>query len=139
MNGRVNVEDKPEIEELQRSVRTIHDLERAIRHWELLRDNAQRLVNETMAYSENAGDSFESTLELQKRGLISTVAMRGFFRRGRESTNCKRGLRNAMSCIARFAFGFACSLGCHSALQRNRKAENTLKALHSYPLKAARS
>lgn len=47
-------------------IRAIHDLERAIRHWELLRDHAQRLVNETRAYSENQGDSFESTLRVAK-------------------------------------------------------------------------
>ena len=47
-------------------MRAIHDLERAIRHWELLRDNAQRLVNETRAYSENQGESFESTLRVAK-------------------------------------------------------------------------
>jgi len=47
-------------------IRAIHDLERAIRHWELLRDNMQRLVNETKACSEKQGDSFESTLRVAK-------------------------------------------------------------------------
>ncbi len=46
-------------EELQRRLRVIHDLERAIRLWELLRDNAQRLLNETKACSEKQGDSVE--------------------------------------------------------------------------------
>ncbi len=60
------MEDKPEIEELQRSVRTIHHLERAIRHWELLRDHAQRLVNETMARSEKERDSVETNPTVAK-------------------------------------------------------------------------
>ena len=47
-------------EELQRSVRLIHDLERAIRLWELLRDNAQRVINESNANPENQGDSVET-------------------------------------------------------------------------------
>jgi hypothetical protein len=38
-------------------VRAIHDLERAIRLWELLRDNAQQVVNETNSSSEMQGDS----------------------------------------------------------------------------------
>jgi hypothetical protein len=48
------------IEKLQRSMRAIHDLERAIHCWELLRNNAQRLLNETTARSENPNDSIES-------------------------------------------------------------------------------
>jgi hypothetical protein len=53
-------------EELQRSVRVIHDLERAIRLWELLRDNAQRTVNETRACSEKERDFVESSLRVVK-------------------------------------------------------------------------
>lgn len=47
-------------DELQRRLRTIHDLERAIRFWELLRDNAQGVVNEIKACSENQRDPFET-------------------------------------------------------------------------------
>jgi hypothetical protein len=47
-------------EELQRRVRVIRDLERAIRLWELLRDNAQAVVNETKACVENHEDSVEA-------------------------------------------------------------------------------
>jgi hypothetical protein len=47
-------------------MRAIHDLERAIRHWELLRDSAQRVVNESKARSEKQGDSVESALRVAK-------------------------------------------------------------------------
>jgi hypothetical protein len=53
-------------EELQRRVRVIHDLERAIRLWELLRDNAHRVVNETMACSGEQGDSVETNPTIAK-------------------------------------------------------------------------
>jgi hypothetical protein len=60
-------------EELQRSVRIIHDLERAIRLWELLRDNAQIVVNKTKAFSEKHGDSAEINLTVAKaRACIDT-------------------------------------------------------------------
>jgi hypothetical protein len=54
------------IEELQRSLRVIHDLERAIRLWELLRDNAQRAADETRACSERERDPVESALRVAK-------------------------------------------------------------------------
>lgn len=60
------MEDKPEIEELQSSVKAIHDLERAIRHWEFLRDHAQRVVSETKAYSERQRDSVETNSTVAK-------------------------------------------------------------------------
>jgi hypothetical protein len=53
-------------EELQRRVRVIHDLERAIRLWELLRDNTQRVVNESKAWSEKLGDSSETNPTVAK-------------------------------------------------------------------------
>jgi len=53
-------------DELQRRVRVIHDLERAIRLWELLRDNAQRVVDETNARPTNPGDSVETNLRVAK-------------------------------------------------------------------------
>jgi len=60
-------------EELQRRVRVIHDLERAIRLWEMLRDNAQRVVNETKACSEKQGDSVETNPTVAKaRAYIDT-------------------------------------------------------------------
>lgn len=54
------------VDELQSSLRVIHDLERAIRHWELLRDSAQRVVNETMSRPEKDRDSVENTLRVAK-------------------------------------------------------------------------
>lgn len=61
------------VEELQRSVRAIHDLERVIRLWELLRDNAQRVVNESKACSEKQGDSVETNPTVAKaRTYIET-------------------------------------------------------------------
>jgi len=63
----------PLTEELIRRVRVIHDLERAIRLWELLRDNEQRVVNETKACSEKQGDSVETNLTVAKaRAYIDT-------------------------------------------------------------------
>jgi len=60
-------------EELQRRVRVIHDLERAIRLWELLRDHEQRVANETKARSEKHGDSVETSLTIAKaRAYIDT-------------------------------------------------------------------
>jgi hypothetical protein len=53
-------------EELQRRVRVIHDLERAIRLWELLRDKAQRVVEETKACPEKLGDSVETNATVAK-------------------------------------------------------------------------
>jgi hypothetical protein len=44
-------------DELQRHLMVIHDLERAIRLWELLRDYEQGVVNETRAGSGNRGDA----------------------------------------------------------------------------------
>jgi hypothetical protein len=43
------------IEELIRNIRVIHDLERAIRVWELVRDSTQQVVNETTACYEKQG------------------------------------------------------------------------------------
>jgi hypothetical protein len=48
-------------EDLQRRLRVIHDLERAIRLWELLRENAQRVVDETIACSEKQEHSIVET------------------------------------------------------------------------------
>lgn len=59
-------------EELQRSVRAIHDLERATRLWELLRDNEQRVIDESNAHPENQGDSVEADPAVVKaRGVIA--------------------------------------------------------------------
>jgi hypothetical protein len=49
-----------EIEELHGSLRIIHDLERAIRLWELVRDCAQQVVSEKTARHEKRGDSIET-------------------------------------------------------------------------------
>ena len=59
------------IEELQRKLRAIHDLERAIRLWGLLRENAQREVNETTACSEQQEDSIASNLRVAKFQALS--------------------------------------------------------------------
>ncbi len=53
-------------EELQKSVSFIHDRERAIRLWELIRDDAQRVVSETKARSEMQGDSVETNPTVAK-------------------------------------------------------------------------
>jgi hypothetical protein len=52
-------------EDLQRRVRVIHDLERAIRVWELLRGNAQRIIDEK-ACPEKRGDSVETNPAVAK-------------------------------------------------------------------------
>jgi hypothetical protein len=44
----------------------IHDLERATRLWELLRDNAQRVIDESNAHAENRGDSVETNAAVAK-------------------------------------------------------------------------
>ena len=49
------------IEEPARNIRAIHDLERAVHVWEMLRDTAQRAINETTACSEKEGDSGENS------------------------------------------------------------------------------
>ena len=59
------------IEELQLSVRAIHDLERAIRLWGLLREDARRVVNETTACSEQQGDFIASNLRVAKFQALS--------------------------------------------------------------------
>jgi hypothetical protein len=60
-------------EELQGTVRVIHDLERAIHVWELLRDNAQQVVNETKQSSEKPGDSVATNPTVAKaRACIVT-------------------------------------------------------------------
>jgi hypothetical protein len=60
-------------EEFQTSVRVIHDLERAIRVWELLRDDAQQVVNEASAPSETRGDSVATNpAVISARSLIAT-------------------------------------------------------------------
>jgi plasmid stabilization system protein ParE len=60
-------------EVLQKSVRAIHDLERAIRLWELLRDNAQQVVNEPKAGSVRQEDSVATNPAVAKaRAWIAT-------------------------------------------------------------------
>lgn len=60
-------------EDFQGSVRAIHDLERAIHLWEVLRDNAQQVVDETAAGSEKHGDSVETNPAVVKaRAYIDT-------------------------------------------------------------------
>jgi hypothetical protein len=53
-------------EKLNRNVRVIHDLERAIRIWELVRDRTQQVVIETTAYNEKQGEAVESNLTVAK-------------------------------------------------------------------------
>jgi hypothetical protein len=53
-------------EELIRNIRVIHDLERAIRVWELVRDSTQQLVNETTACYEKQGSSVETNPTVAK-------------------------------------------------------------------------
>jgi hypothetical protein len=47
-------------------IRVIHDLERAIRLWELLRDSAQLVVNEAKACSEKHGNSVATNQTVAK-------------------------------------------------------------------------
>ena len=59
-------------EELQRSVRAIHDLERATRLWELVRDDAQQVIDGSNTNPENQRDSVESDPAIVKaRGVIA--------------------------------------------------------------------
>jgi hypothetical protein len=53
-------------EELIRNIRVIHDLERAIRVWELVRDSTQQVVNETTACYEKQGCSVETNPTVAK-------------------------------------------------------------------------
>lgn len=53
-------------EELKGTLRLIRDHERGIRVWELLRDCAQRVLDETEASSERHEDSVESTSTVAK-------------------------------------------------------------------------
>jgi hypothetical protein len=53
-------------EDLERSVRLIHDLEKATRFWELLRDSAQQVINESNADAEYEGDSVETDPSVAK-------------------------------------------------------------------------
>ena len=54
-------------------VRIIHDLERAIRLWELLRDDAQRVINEAKACSEKHENSVATNQTVTKaRAFIAT-------------------------------------------------------------------
>jgi hypothetical protein len=53
-------------------MRAIHDLERATRLWELLRDDAQQVIDESSANSENQGDSVEADpAVVEARGVIA--------------------------------------------------------------------
>jgi hypothetical protein len=47
-------------EDLTGIAKTIHDLERAIRVWQLLRDNAQQKIDDTTAQDEKKGVSPET-------------------------------------------------------------------------------
>jgi hypothetical protein len=53
-------------EELIRDIRVIHDLERAVRVWELVRDSTQQVVNETTACYETQGSSIETNPTVAK-------------------------------------------------------------------------
>jgi hypothetical protein len=53
-------------EELKRNVSVIHDLERAIRVWELVRARTQQVVIETSAYFEKQGEVFQSNRAVEK-------------------------------------------------------------------------
>jgi hypothetical protein len=60
-------------EELLGALRVIHDLEKAIRVWELVRDSVQRVVNETAACWEMHGDCVKTNLTIARaRAGIAT-------------------------------------------------------------------
>ena len=50
----------------QINIRAIHDLERAIRVWELVRDTAQQVEIETTAYCERHGEGVETNPTVAK-------------------------------------------------------------------------
>jgi hypothetical protein len=52
--------------DLARNVRAIHDLERAIRVWELVRDRTRQVEVETTAYCERHGEAVETNLTVAK-------------------------------------------------------------------------
>jgi hypothetical protein len=60
-------------EELIKTIRVIHDLERAIRVWELVRDSAQQVVNETTRYYENQGGSGETNSTVAKAHVAIAI------------------------------------------------------------------
>lgn len=60
-------------EELQRRVRAIHDLERAIHVWTLVRDTVQQAVNELLVRCEKQEGSAETSPVVAKaRSYIDT-------------------------------------------------------------------
>ncbi|MGC1294868.1 MAG: hypothetical protein WA869_07490 [Alloacidobacterium sp.] len=60
-------------EELLGNLRVIHDLERAIRVWELVRDSTQQVVNETTACCKRQGVCVETNPTVAKaRADIAT-------------------------------------------------------------------
>jgi hypothetical protein len=60
-------------EDIHGSVRAIHELERAIHLWEMLRDNAQQVVDETTACSGKHGEPVETNPAVVKaRAYVDT-------------------------------------------------------------------
>ncbi len=57
-------------------IRAIHDLERAIRLWELLRDNAQLVVDEARACSEKHENSVATNQAVAKAGACIATCNR---------------------------------------------------------------
>ena len=53
-------------DELSRNLRAIHDLERAIRVWELVRDRTQQVEMETTANCERQGEAVETNPTVAK-------------------------------------------------------------------------
>jgi len=61
------------IGKLQRNVRAIHDLERAVRVWEMGRDSVQQALNEEITCCEKQGGSIESNpVVAEARSNIAT-------------------------------------------------------------------
>jgi len=60
-------------EDFQGSVRAIHELEKTIHLWEMLRDNAQQVVDETTACSGKHGEPVETNPAVVKaRAYVDT-------------------------------------------------------------------
>jgi len=76
-------------EELIRNIRVIHDLERAIRVWELVRDSTQQVVNETTACYEKQGCSVETNPTVAKLRVDIATTIRRFLGPRQESTTWK--------------------------------------------------
>jgi hypothetical protein len=78
-------------EELTRSLRVIHRLERSIRVLELVRDGAQEVVNEAIGCDKRQGGSAEINPTLAKARAHVTVCNRTIIRAKARIEKLERG------------------------------------------------